>query len=241
VYDLNAFSIADMTTCGREVRELGVSTTSLEEVAEKVVSFLHEHLRDGIDGPRASALVRFFKTHDAGELTPELQDFAAARLAEGSLAPETKCLTLIATRGEREEWCDRLASTGHRAIPLPSEEVVQQFPMISNLAQQIGLELSSLVEPDPSCLQDLDERTYDIFCVPDARGSELIPDQEDFVVPNGIRSVLGFGGVLPSGNLFAVIAFFRTPISVETAACFKPLALSVKMAILPHDQRAIFK
>lgn len=241
MYDLNDFSITDLTLCGREVRKLGASTTSMEEVAVKVVSFFHDYLRDGVDGPRAVALVRFFKTHDAGELAPELQDFAAARLPEGILAPETKCLTLLATRGEREEWCDRFASTEHRAIPLPSEEVVQQFPMISNLALQIGLELSSLVEPDPSCLRDLDETTYDVFCVPDARGSEFIPAQEDFVVPNGIRSVLGFGGVLPSGSLFAVVIFLRIPVSAEAAECFKSLALSVKMAILPHDQRVIFK
>jgi len=54
-------------------------------------------------------------------------------------------------------------------------------------------------------------------------------------VPFGIRSVIGFGGMLPSGNLFAVILFTKVPIPRETADLFRPLALSVKLAILPFD------
>lgn len=48
-----------------------------------------------------------------------------------------------------------------------------------------------------------------------------------------MKSVLGCGGQLPDGNLFAIIAFSRVTISRETAETFKPLALAAKLALLP--------
>jgi hypothetical protein len=47
-----------------------------------------------------------------------------------------KCLVLLASMGDRPEWGSRMSSTGHRAIPLPSGELVRKFPMISNLVKQ---------------------------------------------------------------------------------------------------------
>lgn len=37
------------------------------------------------------------------------------------------------------------------------------------------------------------------------------------IVPFGIRSVLGFGGMLPDGNLFAIIMFSKVPVPREKA------------------------
>ena len=62
----------------------------------------------------------------------------------------------------------------------------------------------------------------------------------EFVVPFGIKSVLGFGGVLPPGDLFAVIMFSRVPVPRETADLFRNLALSVKLAILPFSRGPVF-
>ena len=45
---------------------------------------------------------------------------------------------------------------------------------------------------------DMSKKTYDTFYVPESVGSPYIPTQDDFVIPNGIKSVLGFGGVLSS-------------------------------------------
>jgi len=52
--------------------------------------------------------------------------------------------------------------------------------------------------------------------------------------------VLGFGGILPSGNLFVIIIFSAVELARETADLFKTLALSVKLAVLPFDGKAIF-
>ncbi|MEW5957210.1 MAG: hypothetical protein AB1801_05780, partial [Chloroflexota bacterium] len=71
-------------------------------------------------------------------------------------------------------------------------------------------------------------------------GSPYIPVQQQFVTRFGIKSVLGFGGILPSGNLFAIIIFSKAPISRETADMFKPLALNVKMVVLAFTEEATF-
>ena len=56
----------------------------------------------------------------------------------------------------------------------------------------------------------------------------------------GIRSVLGFGGLLHSGNFFAIILFSRVFVPPETTEMFKTLALSSKIAILPFEGNKVF-
>ena len=104
--------------------------------------------------------------------------------------------------------------------------------MIAQMVRQFGLEISSLLEAKPEIIRDLDQKTYNVFFVPEARISPFIPAQDEFVVPYGVKSALGFGGILPSGNLFAVIMFTRVAIPIETAQMFRTIALNVKMNIL---------
>ena len=107
--------------------------------------------------------------------------------------------------------------------------------MISNLVNQLGLEITDVLNPNPSMLVDIDQKTYNVFHVADAVGSEVIVDQEDFVIPEGIKSCLGFGGMLPSGNLFAVVMFSRVPIIPTVAAMFRTISLNLKLALLPFE------
>ena len=113
--------------------------------------------------------------------------------------------------------------------------MIERSPMISQLVRQFGLEPATVIGADSSLLVDLEQKSYNVFHVPVARESPYVPAQAEFVVPYGIRSVIGFGGMLPSGNLFAVILFTRVPIPQEIADLFRPLALSVKLAILPFE------
>jgi hypothetical protein len=239
-YDLSQFTLRDMTDCGQALRQLGEGARSMEEAANRIVRHLYDGLRSGPAGERACALVRFFKTHPYEELDAHLRRFARRMLGSGPPPPGMKCLTLLATAGDRPAWNDRRASTGHQAIPLPSADLVVQSPMISQLVQQLGLELDTMLKPDPALLVDMEQKSYNVFHVPEARGSLHVPAQAEFVIPNGIRSVLGFGGMLPSGNLFVVILFAKARISRETADAFRPLALSVKPAVLPFDGNAVF-
>ena len=71
-------------------------------------------------------------------------------------------------------------------------------------------------------------------------GSPYIPAQDDFVIPNGIKSVLGFGGVLSSGKLFVVIMFSKTSIPADLANKFSSVGASVKEAVEPFVGNKVF-
>ena len=60
---------------------------------------------------------------------------------------------------------------------------------------------------EPDLVLELEQKNYNVFFVEDAIGSPYIPAQDDFVVPYGVRSVLGFGGLMPSGQVFAALLF----------------------------------
>jgi hypothetical protein len=112
--------------------------------------------------------------------------------------------------------------------------------MIARMIVQMGIEVEEIVHPPPRFLLDSDRQPFHVFHVEDALGSEFVPDQETFVVPYGVRSVLGFGGLLPTGELFAFVLFARVPVSRDTAALFRTLALSTKLALLPYAGRQVF-
>lgn len=233
MYDLTDFTLRDMTTCGAALRKLGDGVAGHAEVAQSIVRHFHDEFRIGPLGTRACALVRFFQTEPFDGLSTTLQAFARRRLGDHPPTPAMKCLVLHASAGDLPEWNSPSASRDHQAIPLASAEMLRQLPMIAQLVRQFGLEADHLLEPDPTLLLAAGQRTYNVFHVPEARDSPYVPAQDDFVRPHGVRSVLGFGGILPSGQLFAVILFAKCPISRETAELFKPLALSVKLAVLP--------
>ncbi len=241
MYDVTQFSLSDMTTCGSALRKIGAGATSMEEVANRMVHYFYKEFGDPQTGQSPFALVRFFKTHPYGDLSEDLKAVANTMLGhQNSVSPAIKCLTLLATTGDCPEWQTRQASVGHQAIPLISEQLVAASPMISQLICQFGLEIGAVLDASPDLIMDLQQRTFNVFLVPEAIANPHVPAQDTFVIPYGIRSVLGFGGMLPSGHLIALILFSKCPISRQTADLFKTLALNVKVAVLPFDQRQVF-
>ena len=79
-------------------------------------------------------------------------------------------------------------------------------------------------------LQDAEGRTYNVFHVEEAPDSPYIPAQEEFVRPFGVRSVVGFGGLVRD-ELFAVVLFSRVPVPRASADRFRTIALDVKSAL----------
>jgi PAS domain S-box-containing protein len=236
-FDIKNFTIREITKCGMAIRTMGDGSASMEETAGRIVRYLYDRLIGEQSGERACSLVRFFVTSAFEDLDDELKDTAVALLGGIIPLPVMKCLNLLGTVGENQEWNLRSTSKGHKVIPLPSEEVVRQIPMMRNLINQMGLSVHSIVKPDSSLLLDLEQKTYNVFFVAEAVGSPHIPAQEDFVVPYGIRSVVGFGGLLPSGDVFMIIMFLKLPISKETADLFKNLSMNIKLAILEFDKK----
>ena len=238
---LTNFNLKDMIACGRGIRSLGSSIASMEEAAQQLVSYFRQTLGDTKSDISDCALVRCFKTHPSEFLPDDLKRKAGVLSVENSIGPcSVPCLTLLASAGDLPAWNDRGKSSTHAAIPLTSIEVVERAPMIAQLLNQMGLEVSALLAPTEELLLQADERIYGVFHVPEAVGSPYIPAQDGFVFEHVIRSVVGFGGLLPSGDFFAMIIFSRVYISREVADLFRTLALSVRLVLLPFTRGPIF-
>lgn len=229
-YDLTRFGLGDMSACGLSLREVAEKATDLPEAAERVVRFLYERLLDA-SGERATALVRLFATAPFGELDADDQAFAREQ-TDTDVSDTTPCLKLLATAGNRPDWNDPAASRGHRALPLPSNAALARSPMLSQLLAQFGVDLENLTNPDAGFLVG-DSAAFNVFHVAEADGSPYVPAQ-DFVREHGIASVLGFGAMLPTGSMFAVIAFATVPISRDVAERFQSVALQTKLGLLSH-------
>ena len=240
MYNLSRFGFNDMMDCRSRLRRMfDAEPDTLGEGAQRVVEFLYRELVDE-DGQPACALVRLFKTHPYEGLDDELKQFARSVDPSVGTTPGARCLVLLATEGQLPAWRSRRASRGHQAIPLTSEQMVEQAPMIAQLLKQFGVDVSAVLRPTPSLLLDLNDMATNVFHVPDALGSPYIVAQKEFVEPYGIASVLGFGGLLASGDLFAAIMFSRVAISAAVADQFKVVGLNLKLALLPFVRKPLF-
>lgn len=229
--DVSDFDLVALLRLGRDLRAATRDADSLEDAANGMVDVLYDACRDPKTGERSCALVRFYITHDYGSLPAGEKDFARKLLGGQRASEGMKCLTLLATAGEREQWNSRKKSVGHRAIPLAGIEIVDKAPMVGQLFTQFGIEISDLLRPSSRLISGPEGKSFNVFHVEKAVGSPFIPAQNDFVVPERIRSVVGFGGELRSGELFALILFSRAPIPPASAERFESLAVAAKSAI----------
>jgi hypothetical protein len=210
----------------------------MEEYAGRIVHYLYEEFTKS--GIRQCALVRFFKTHPFGELQKDQQTFATRMLGKVRPTETLTCLTLLATTGDEPNWNSRHASRGHMAIPLVSEGMVANAPMISQLITQLGIDVGRVVRPQPHTILDQEQTLYNVFYVEDAHGSPHVVAQNEFVIPYGIRSVIGFGGMMASGHMFATIMFTRVHVPREMADRFSTVALGVKRGLLRLVKAPVF-
>lgn len=238
--DVTDFTVGAMLRAGIAIRRAVRGTDSLETAAEVIARYLYDHCVSA-SGQRSCALVRFYKTHRYGDLDPALQLFAARQLGTVPPRADMRCLTLLATAGDEPEWNSRHASKGHQAVPLPSADGVRAAPMIMRLVEELGVDLESLVSPATEVRGRVDTRTYDVFHVERALGSPYIPAQAEFVERYRIVSVVGFGGLLRSGELFAVILFSRDPIPPRSAARFRTIALDVRSSLFAFDESRVWR
>lgn len=256
MFSIETFSLQDMTELSGELRELGAGARTQEEIADRIVNGLYNGFTAKDESEKAFVLVRFFVSLSYKDLESPLKRFVESRRGDHQdLRPETRCLTLLATCGEQEKWCDRTKSLEHRAIPIDSPDLATELPMVALLCKQFGIESNSVADVvlshpersshgvatvDSNVVMDQDQATFNVFFVPEALNSPYIYAQEEFVKPYGVKSVLGYGGILSAGQIFAVIMFSRAPIKREIAQRFKPLALATKNALLQVPQDKIF-
>jgi len=239
-YDLARFSLGDMVRCGHELRRLASQAASMEQAAQQVAGYLYGHLRTKTSNQRCCVLVRLFRTRFYSELPDELRQYADSMAAGISPSPSTRCLTLMGTAGDEPSWNSRRASRSHQCIPLGSPAMIEQFPMISELIRKLGLTPAEFLRAGPGIVREMEQKKFGVFYLPAAAGSPCVPAQQEFVLPYQIASVLGVGGVLPDGDLFALIMFTRVTIPAATAEMFGTIAVNLKLGFLELLDKPVF-
>ena len=238
--NLESFGLTEMLRTSGAIHRRARSAPTMESCARHICRALYDELV-GPDGGRACVLVRCYKTHPYADLPSDLQRFAQRMLDTVDAPwPRMKCLTLLGTIGEQPSWNARRSSRGHQAIPLASAQMVDRAPMIAQLIKDFGLELADVLDPSAEVVRNLAGRTYEVFHVPEANGSPSIPAQGEFVERHGVRSVVGFGGSLATGDLYAVILFTRVAIDAEAAQRFRAIALDVKTLFFRYSDAEVF-
>ncbi|GAC1395186.1 MAG: hypothetical protein NVSMB68_12220 [Thermoanaerobaculia bacterium] len=241
MYNLTTFGYREMMECRAAMRALfNDEPSSVGDGAGRIVRFLFESLTDE-EGKPACALARMFKTHRYDALDPELRHFARGMFPEADTVRDLRCLVLLASAGQEPSWNSRHKSRGHKCIPLVSEKMVEEAPMIAQLIKQIGLKISNVLQPDPALMLDHKQASYNVFYVPDADGSPFIVAQDEFVRRYKVASVIGFGGLASAGDLIATILFSKVRISAEVAELFKVIGLNARIAMLPVLRKPLFE
>ena len=242
MHDLGDFSLRDVAECTARVRRLGLGAGSMEEAAGRIVSYLYEDLADQRGGQRACALVRFYKTHPYGLLDAGRRRFAEARFTGEAAAPGARCLALLATAGDEAAQPRGSASRGHEAFPFEAAGEAARVPGMIREVTRLGIDLG-----DPTPVPALAPESESPGRAPDgvvhlleAVSSPAIALHDAFLIEHKIRSVLGFGGLLPCGDLFVVVLFTRIAIDAAARDLFKTLALAVKVGVMSFERGPIF-
>lgn len=228
---LSHFTLADMTQATAAIRRLNRGPSTPAERAQRITQYFSNTFTTS-DGRREIALARLFLTKPFHELTVAAQARAQSYLGPQAATPDTTCLTLMATTGLETAWNAVQPDSRYLAFPLVSEEFVQQWPMFAQLLYQVGLPITKAASMPEDLLLEPHENRFNVFYVSEAAGSRYVPAQ-DFVQTYGIRSVLGFGGLLPCGAVFIVILFTTVSVPKQTCTFCKPLTLAVRLALLP--------
>jgi PAS domain S-box-containing protein len=226
MFSLDLFSLENMYRLACELRELGTASANSDEAASRIVTHLYESLRASRSGAHACPLVRLFRTVSWSAL-PDDAKSALRPTLDREPSPDMRWLSLSATRGVIDDWNDPHRSRAHRFLSIAAPEAP---PMVTALVAQLGLSAKA-----PFILRTEDS-LCDIFYIEQAPGSPFVPAQADFVLPYGIQSVLGFGGLLFDCEAFAVILFCAVHVARETADLFRLIAPSVGLALVAQSR-----
>jgi PAS domain-containing protein len=216
----------------------GLST--MEEVCQQLTKSLYQTFSNS-NGKSEFALCRIFKSCSLSDFPPELKKHIRQKTNAG-IDEKTKHIALLGTFGEKKEWCSISNSKNHKILSLNNPNTIKNFPMMLALFNQIGFEIIQSQDNGSLLFSKKEDHDFGLFLVKKAEGNALIPDQEDFVIPLGIKSVFGFGGMFSTGNIFAAIIFSKKSIDINQAEIFHSLVPAFKFAQVENELKGrIFK
>lgn len=232
--DISELTLARVFDLSQSIKDKCKNKSNLEQVAQELMKTLCQTIVTDSDNS-AIVLGRLFKSCSYSDLTEDIQNYIQQRDDASTITPESKFLTLLGTWGELEEWHDIEESKNYKAFSLNDKDVLYKFPMLSAVFNQIGYNIPTETEPDKSIIIDNQDKEYGVFYVKDATANKLVPKQEEFVEPYGIKSVIGFGGRYGNNNIYSIILFLRECISRQTAELFPSLNPAIKFLTLRHE------
>jgi hypothetical protein len=229
--ELGTFSVEDLESFSRAIRELGRGSADMQEAAQRVTDYLHDHLRSA-DGAPELLVSLCHKTHVFGGLPPHLQDLA--RTVDPSIDERSVCLVRLSQSG----YADGSPEARSLVQPLTAAAFDSQ-PILVAMLVAMGLDIDSALDPDRALSMPLHHRSLPEFLLPDDVDSVWFEDLGTGAQLErlGARSLLGLGGALPSGDLFFVFLFSRTPIPTRTAELMRTIATATKATLIPFSLR----
>ncbi len=194
---------------------------TFDQAAQATTERIYEEFRTH-DGAPIFALVRIFR-FSRREQVPRAWQISAA--------PEEVLLSLAGSYGDQPAWRNPQQSQHHKVIPLST----QATAMMQEAFRQLGM--LPQFNARSEAVHQLTSADLYRFYVPEALGSPFIPDQEQFVKPYGIRSVVGMGSQFVSGNAYMLIAFSHIFISDQQSRNFTALAPFVATLLAVYDAK----
>lgn len=212
---LSTLDRATVQNIGKEIlNTYRKDCSSFEEAAQRLVEDIFASFQSQQEKPEF-ALVRVFRTMKFDELTPDLQDIVESISGQ--------YLTLTGTVGLEEAWCDRRQSQSRKAIPINQN----MSPMFKGIFRELGFGWEDSTGDElvsGEALGAMGMIRY--FFVEDVSTSTYITDQETFVKPYGIQSVIAAGSQFVSGAAYVVIGFTTVPVTQEQA--------EILVQLMPH-------
>ncbi len=231
---LNVAGGADLVKLALEIVRGCRAFGSHEEVSQYVARSLYQNL--GTPGEPECALVRIYRLTPVTHLPSELQ-----ALVEED---ERYVMALTGTYGAIENWCDRRKSANHKVIPIKKVAVQGLIPMFENiLINGMRVDIDRLYATG-----DVIASTAGIagtLYVPDvAQSPQHVPAQKEFVIPYGIKSQIGFGGVMAGGgesiSLYTLFIFTHVPVREDAAQAFFEMRPILGTALATRHGQTIF-
>lgn len=239
MYNEIPFTSKDLARCSLVLRHLGKNSASMQESSQKIVDYIYEHFYDSETEQNSCALVRLFKTHPYGALEDSFQASARSLIKDTLPVADTKCWTLLAAAG-KEPHSNYSLVNKNIVIPLVNQELVAEMPGISEMILRLGLDIPTVLGMAPEKMLESEHKLLNAFYISNAKDSPFIAEQDSLIIPYGVKSVLGIGGLLPSGSLFVVMIFLKIQIPQNMAEMLKNLALAIKTSLLPFDGEVSF-
>lgn len=208
--DFQRSTYDDFYELGRWLWQESGQYSTHEAISQFVVETLYREFV--VDGNPQLALVRVFRLVHADDLPTKLRALVPA--------DDHYVFTLTGSYGMEANWCHRTRSAAHQAISLNRIAFTDNVPMFLDIFDQLSINMDRLRDAGEVTMHGYKGSYY----IPDAPQHNSLADQDNFIVPYGIRSVIGFGGHIQDLNreqsLFILAAFARVPITADAADHF---------------------